>query len=94
MKKLSRKKRKDPDTEQFEHEIRALKSTIRSLQRRLRKVDKGYVKYKADKEEKPEKLEPEYDCENCGKGMQQVSTFGPRKVTTCDNCDFRKIEKV
>ena len=94
MKKHSRKKKKDPSLEQLEKENRELKSTIRSMQRRLRKVDRGFIKYKDYKEEKIEKEEPEYDCENCGKGMQQVSTFGPRKVTTCDNCDFRKIDKV
>jgi len=94
MKKHSRQKKKDLETYRLEKENRELKTTIRNLERRLKKVDRGFIKYKDYKEEKVIKEEPLYDCDNCGKGMQQVSSFGPRKVTTCDNCDFRKIEKV
>lgn len=91
-----KKSREKPDNEieRLEAEIRELKQTNRSLLKRLKKVDKGYVKVKADRELKipKDELEEDFDCVNCGKGYKQEAEIGPRKIVTCTNCDYRKIE--
>lgn len=91
---MKKSKEKHDEIERLEAEIRQLKQTNRSLLKRLKKVDKGYRKAKADREQgiSKEDLDEGFDCVSCGKGYKQDVIIGPRRIVTCSNCDHRKIE--
>jgi predicted RNase H-like nuclease (RuvC/YqgF family) len=95
---MAKKYEREEDlVDRLEKENRELKATIRSLERRLKKVDKDFRKEMEDVQ-KEHLLEKEHSrsvpkgrkCEHCGKGhIIEIDIVG-RKFESCDTCDYRK----
>ena len=92
---MGKKHQREEDVQaRLEKELREAKELIRSLERRLKKIDKDY---KAEMEE----LSKEYQnkekvqktikqkCEQCGKGnLFEVDILG-RIFINCDSCNYK-----
>ena len=76
------------DSDSLEKKIRELKAVIRSLQKRLKKVSRGYNKYIAD-EYKEEEEEVIPTCPSCGKGTVKETIILGRSFLACSLCDYR-----
>jgi vacuolar-type H+-ATPase subunit I/STV1 len=103
---MTRKKtraRKDEDpVEKLEKEVRQLKALNRSLQKRLKKIDRQYAKtLELEEESKEEELkkaqEPNVShkvpCEHCGKGYVEETNLLGRVFLKCTTCDFKGRKK-
>jgi hypothetical protein len=95
---MGRKKSDDEDVvHKLEKEIRELKSLNRSLQKRLKKLNKGYKAEEFDFEEKEKEDHRKDDsnkCPDCLKGHVVIIELGPRKQQGCNTCGWRgKITK-
>ena len=90
---MSRKAdREDRVIDRLERENRELKSTVRSLQKRLARVTKGYRGDSDIPQEKPKKKEPPKEtlCHECRQGnLTEVELIG-RIIESCDFCEYRK----
>lgn len=89
-----RKNEQNDDIERLEQEIKRLKSENRHLHKELKRSNKKY-KPEHDQEElikEDHKHKPDI-CEQCGKGKLAIVELGPRKLISCDVCDYRKTLK-
>lgn len=84
------------ESDRLHKEIRELKSIIRSLKKRLKKVDRGYkeendVEQEEDREDDLESIPRAKKCERCSKGnIIKVDILG-RKFERCENnCGYRR----
>lgn len=95
MGKKPRFKREQDELERLQAEVRTLKSTNRSLLKRLKKVSKGYNKYlteetEEDKQEAMEEVVKEVNkiCFVCGGNYLKIELLG-RYFRQCDRCGKR-----
>lgn len=100
---MSRKQQREVDlVDRLEKENRELKSTVRTLQKRLKKIDKDY-RVELEEASKERQLEddqkvrkaPAPKCLHCGKGnLFEVDLLG-RVFVNCDSCTnkYRKPTK-
>jgi hypothetical protein len=95
---MAKKYKREEDTaERLEKENRELKALVRSLQRRLKKIDKDYAKEMAEenkerhlKDDFEEPLEFKVKCTHCERGhVIEIDIVG-RKFERCTTCDYRK----
>lgn len=90
------KKRNNDDLEDLKSENRELKSIIKSLERQIKNLNKQ-LKIEFDAEDLAvntalsEKVNNKFNCPKCSKGSLKESKLGPRTLTTCSNCDYRKV---
>jgi len=91
---MSRKKKELDEIEKLELEVRKLKCENRHLQKQLKKGNKKY-KPEHNKEEllEEEHSEKSPSCPECGKGKIITTDLGPRKLTHCNVCTYRKTIK-
>lgn len=88
------KKKEQDRLEELEKENRELKSMVRGLQRRLRKIDKHYKDTEiVDIHEDSEKKFTPKKCEACGKGEIQTVDIVGRMFEKCTTCDYRGRKK-
>lgn len=94
---VKKKRRQPTDIETLEKQIRELKSTNRSLLKRLKKVDRSFRKT-GSKEKDQESEYKEYNsiflCPECHKGAIVVLPLGPRILNKCTVCDWHEIKKL
>lgn len=74
----------------LEQEVRDLKSLVRSLQKRLRKVDKGF---KEEEAEEVEDFPVSEKCNECGKGTLSTVRVAGREFKRCNVCEYRSKAK-
>lgn len=88
------KKRSTDELEQLKNENRELKSTVKSLERQLKKLNKDFktefVQEELIKEEIAAKVPK---CPKCGKGSIKEVVLGPRILQKCSVCTFTKVIK-
>lgn len=93
-------KREASVVERLEKENRELKALSKSLQKRLKKVSRGYYKFIEEEalEESTEALEKVTKelnklCWECGVGNLIKVDLGPRYFRKCNNCPRRTKSK-
>ena len=81
-------KRKDDEVDRLEQKIRELKSENRSLQKRLKKLNKGYYKLrdqdKIEEDDIPIEVKRCWDCN--GEGEYRLIEIHRRRWRQCQNC--------
>lgn len=80
------------EVEKLRKQLREAKSIIRSLQKQLKKLNKGTGKRRNNHKEKfePEELEPIPNCPGCGKGVLVETEVVGRKFIRCELCQYRE----
>lgn len=92
-------KREEDIVERLEKENRELKGLVRSLQKRLKKVDKDYrAELEETKKEKAIQEDGKFHrvkvpCEHCGKGEIIEVDLAGRIFFKCSVCDFKGRKK-
>jgi hypothetical protein len=91
------RRNKDDEVQRLEQTVRDQKAIIRSLQKRLKKLNRGY-KRERDTDKKPkEKEEPELPakklCPDCGKGEEIERIVLNKRWLECSICDRRTKTK-
>lgn len=88
-------KREEDIVGRLEKENRELKALVRSLQRRLKKVDKEYKteleesnKERYLKEDAPEL--PDNKCTHCERGNIIETVISKWRFLRCNTCDFKE----
>lgn len=91
----------EDEFEQIRKENRELKQTIRTLQKRIKKLDRGYNKTRNEKPPSKSDLNKmntevdDNDCPECGRGQIIATILANRVLTRCNNCDYRgKTKKI
>lgn len=82
-----RRKNNEDVIRKLELEVQQLKSTNRVLRKRIRNLQKTYVKHE-EEDEKNETLQEDI-CQECGKGEIQEIEIVNRRFKTCAICGFR-----
>lgn len=89
-------KREQDELERLQEEVRTLKSTNRSLMKRLKKLNKGYYKLaeeeKLDEEDIPQVVKKM--CWDCTVGELIRIEVGNRYFRRCENCGKRTKTKL
>lgn len=90
---MARKNRND-ETERLEEQVRELKSIIRSLEKRLKKVDRSYRR-EEEVQLEPEPVHKSEKCSKCEEGSMSTIVLSNNKTfKKCSNCGERtKAEK-
>jgi hypothetical protein len=87
--------REEKTIERLERELREAKSLIRSLQKRLRKVDKGFKEHEIEDVQVEEaEIKNAVLCEVCGKGSAVITIIGNREIVRCSICEHRSSRKI
>lgn len=87
-KKVSKKRQKDDYVEQLEKEVRELKSIVRSLQKKLKRVDKGF-KIEHESKEDTRTIPNKIYCPECSKDELKTIDIAGRKFERCETCGYR-----
>lgn len=95
------KSKERSEVEALRSENRNLKKQVSYLKKELGRHEKREHQYldledRTQQEELEKIVEVPKDkkiCPKCNKGKLSVSDLGIRKLTTCNNCTFRKSEK-
>lgn len=69
--------------------IRSQKSEIRSLKKRIRRLEKDLLVNESDDEDESDAIEYEM-CDACGKGVLQIIDLGIKQYSVCPICKDRK----
>lgn len=87
-----RQKRKDEDgIERLERENRELRSEIRSLQKQVKKLNRGGTKSRSRNVSNSDLFEEDVipKCPECHKGSIITSVVANRRLQRCSECDWR-----
>ena len=89
------KSKEGRDDEFYKSQIRNFKKELKRKDQEIRQLEKqlGYNQNKSPKSEKATKNVDLNECQECGKGILQVSDLGIRKIIRCPVCTYRKVMK-
>jgi Tfp pilus assembly protein PilO len=88
------KKHSNDELEQLRTENRELKSTVKSLLRQIKKLEKEYKTEFVQEDLIVEDLETKIPkCTKCGKGKIKQVSLGPRTLISCTICEYSKVVK-
>jgi chromosome segregation ATPase len=88
------KKRTTDELESLRAENRELRSTIKSLLRQIRKLEKEYKpEHSQDVLIKEEIKEKVPKCPECGRGRIKNTELGVRLLISCTHCKYSKVTK-
>lgn len=82
----SRESKRD---EHYLGQIREYKKLIRSLERRVRELEKGTFNSTEPREESPKKSKPQV-CSECARGTLTTTDIVGRVFVSCSICGYRK----
>lgn len=87
--------RKPDEVERLEKQIRELKATNRSLERRLKKLNKGYYKIRDEGKIEEKDIPKEVKiCYSCRVGHLQLIDLGSRYYRQCNECKYHTKSKL
>jgi len=84
--------------EQLEKELHDYKSTIKTLRKRLRSLEKDLTAYaqlvsKNQDPDEPKDYSTRKTCPECKQGIITLTDLTRKYLETCDNCRYRRTIK-